>query len=950
MIKPIHNSPAKGKLRVIGYASGSGNTLWKVLELQKELEKTYEGSPFEVVGIFSDNPNSKGIETAKKYGFPYASLDIREYYKQKDKPLKDRQVRAEYDKEVMDLIKPFGGDTILLAGYVWATTDVVLDNYTMINVHPADLSIVKEGRRAYAGANGVGDALKAGENYICSSSHLATKELDGGPLLIISPKVIVDYSLHENQEERMKYYLKLVNEQSRYIGARTILEIALGNFEKDEKGKLYYKGSEISSGYRIESWNENKPMHERNIGKLINPENIAVIGASAKPGIGQAVVKNIIALGNKDKVFAINRKGEDVLGAKGYISILDIPEEIDMAVITVPSASVLDVARECGEKGVKALVCVSAGFKEVGGAGIENEFKLMDIVNKYNMRMLGPNCMGVLNTSSDSLLNATILHNIPDKGGIAFVTQSGALGAGMLDFAENLNLGFSFIASLGNQPDININDLLPMLAEDDHTKVILMYLESIPEPYRFAKMAKRAAEKKPVIIIKAGRTSAGAAAASSHTGSLAGNDKIADALIQKSGAIRAETLEDAFNLASALSKMPRMKGNKVGIITNAGGPGILLADALGIAGFEVPELREDLRTELAKMLFPEASTKNPIDVVAPAPPEHYALSTKAMIESHQYDALLVVCVPPATVDTGKVGEAVANALDNISIPILSCFFGPTIGKGGQDAMRKAGIPTFTYPEQLAHILDMMREDENSSGETNELDSMIYDAKLAGEVLGKYNPGQYLSLDHCEKVLSCYNIQMASSAYIRDLEEIQNTSLKYPIVAKIDHPEIIHKSDVGGVILNINDKESLISHVQELFEKFKGARGIQLQEQLPQGLELIVGAASDSQLGHSVMVGLGGTLVEVFKDIRFGHVPLEEIDIDRMLRNLKCYPILEGYRGKPGIDIKQLKQLIMNVNHLLLDYSEIEELDLNPVIYISKGNTLKVADARIKIGK
>ncbi|MGI5839904.1 MAG: acetate--CoA ligase family protein [bacterium] len=949
MIIPLHN-PFKGKLRVFGYASGSGKTLWKVLELERELMKTWEGSPFEVVGIFSDNPGAQAIRIAKEHNFPHVSLDIREYYRQAGRPLRDREVRAQYDAAVLELIRPFRPDLILLAGYVWATTDIVVNSYPVVNVHPADLSVCRDGRRVYAGANGIGDALDDGKEYLASTSHIATRELDSGPLLMISPPVTVDKTLRfASKTERDRHYLGPVNSQSRLLAARTVLEIARGSFGRDEVGCVYYRGQPVPAGIRIRSWEENQPHHLRATAKLIRPESIAVIGASAKGGIGQAIVRNIRSFSFPGAVCAVNRKGENVLDVPGYASVGAIPEAVDMAVLAVPAQAVLAAAEECGRKGVKILVCVAAGFRETGVAGAGRERELMEIVNRYNMRLLGPNCMGVLNTDPAARLNATILQGSPQAGGIGFVTQSGAIGAAMVDSAAMLGLGFSVIASLGNQPDINVNDLLPLLAEDERTKVVLLYLEALSEPARFARNVALLSRRKPVIVVKSGRTAAGAAAAGSHTGSLVGSDQTVAALLDKCGAIRADTLEEAFHLAAAFSRMPPVRGERVGVITNAGGPGILVADALGRAGFTLPALPAAAQAALAAELLPEASTGNPVDVVAPAPPEHYAAAVRAMRQSGLYDALLLVCVPPATVDTGAVAEAAARELAGAPVPVLATFFGPNLGASGRAVMHRAGIPAFNFPEQVAQTLSRMRQPVPAAAEPG-----IPGASPAAAVRNRLRamlhsspPGSFLPSTIAAELLQAYNLAPVRSVFLTDPAEAAASELSFPAVAKIEHPEIVHKSDAGGVILNIADKKTLAGTVTRLLDKFPGARGVLVQEQIPGGLELVLGAAGDPHNGHVVMAGLGGTWVELIRDVRFALVPVDRTAAGELLRGLQCYPLLAGYRGAAGANLDALTVAIIQMSQLLLDFPEIAEMDMNPVIYDAAADRFVCADFRIR---
>jgi acetyltransferase len=942
MITSLHN-PAAGKLRVIGYASGSGDTLWKALEMQKEMGESGADCPFEVAGIFSSDPLSKSMVAAEKLGIPHASIDIREFYRKRHKPLNDRELRREYDAEALELIRPMQGDLILLAGYVWATTDRLLDEYRVVNVHPADLSIAKDGKRAYAGGNGVRDALKASEGALCATSHVATKEVDGGPMLIISERITVDYSLHSNDEDRMRHYLKLVNEQSRLVGARTLLEIAQGKFALDEAGKVYYKGRAAPQGIRIESWEQNLPLYKRSTEKLLYPDSVAVIGASLKPGIGRSIVENITAGGYAGKVYAVNMRGEAVLSAGGYASINDIEGPVDLAIISTPGHTVLELAEACGRKGVKAIVCISAGFKEIGGEGIDAQEKLVEIVDRHNMRLIGPNCMGEMNVAIN--LNATILSGAIARGNVALVTQSGSIGAGMLDYAEELGIGFSSIVSLGNQADITVCDLLPFYEKDACTRVVVLYLESIVEPVRFYQMAAKMT--KPILLLKSGRTSIGLTAVSSHTGSLAGNDTIVDALIRKAGITRIHSLEDLFACAAALANMPQAKGNRVAHLTNAGGPSILISDALSDYGFTLPVPQEKLKTYLRENLMREASVQNPVDIVAPAPPEHYVLAAKAMMESGEYDSLLICCVPPATVDTGKIAEALVPLLKEAKIPVLTSFFGRTLGKGARDVLIKNRIPTSQYPEQIATMLANMRARPSCTEE-----GMRFPGKVisrAKKILDAAPHGEYLPILDAQTILSSFSVAIPRSGLLRAPGEVGNISASYPVVAKIEHPEIIHKSDVGGVRLNIGSADELEEVVQDFLKRFPGAKGVYFQEQAPAGTELILGGTVDPQLGPSVMIGLGGIWVEILKDVMFGYPPIGREEALCLINSLRCEPLLSGYRGKPGVNKDALADLLERISAMMLSLPEIAEIDLNPVIYDPKRDAFVAADARIKKG-
>lgn len=942
MLTPIHN-PALGKLRVIGYTSGSGETLWKAYELQKEMEQTAEGCPFEIVGVFCSKADSKVEETAKELGIPSACIDIRAFCDERGKPLKDREVLAEYDAAALELIRPMKGDVILLADYAWETTDCLMEEYLMINVHLAELLNQGEiGHRYYDNENSLEDALKNGKTNLCSASYLVTKQINDGPILAISERVSVDYSLHDDNQLRVRHYLKLVNNQRSLVGTRTLLEIAAGNFQMDESGAVYYKGEKKPMGIHIENWEENKPIHQRNMDKLLYPNSVAIVGASNRPGIGNSIISNLLRDGYKGEVFAVNVRGEDVASAKGYTSISDIPDEVDLAVIATPSRTVLEIAEACGQKGVGAIVCITAGFKEVGGAGIEAEQELMKICNRYNMRLIGPNCMGEMNAKVD--FNITILHSSVVKGNVALVTQSGAIGAALLDYAGELGIGFSSIVSLGNQADVNVCDLLPCYEEDEHTKVIVLYLESILEPTRFWQVASKIT--KPILLLKSGSSEAGMAAASSHTGSLAGDDQVVDALIRKAGIMRVSSVEECFLCAAALSQMPRLKGNRVAIVTNAGGPGTLITDATSNAGFDLPTPSEKLGTYLREHLMAEASTGNPIDLVATAPPAHYALTAKAMMESGEYDALLICCIPPATINTAEVATTLLPVLKNAPIPVLTNFFGPTLGAGARELMVANKIPTSEYPEQMAMMLAGMREVKKT---TAPLQTRVprQSTTRAKEILQTVPSGEYLPVMETYELLEIFGIHGAAASIVKSVDEVQELALTFPVVAKIEHPEIVHKSDVGGVRLNIQSSEELETVVEDFLTRFSGADGVFVQEMLPGGIELIIGSVQDPAMGSAIMVGLGGVWVEVMKDVIFGYPPLSQEEAMNMINTLKIEPLLAGYRGKPGVDKEALANLMEQVSRMLLELPEIGELDLNPILFHPEKGTFIAADARIR---
>ena len=450
-------------------------------------------------------------------------------------------------------------------------------------------------------------------------------------------------------------------------------------------------------------------------------------------------------------------------------------------------------------------------------------------------------------------------------------------------------------------------------------------------------------EKKPIVLIKSGRTEAGAKAASSHTGSLSENDEVLDAIIRKSGIIRVDTLDDAFAVISALSKTKRPKGKRVAVITNAGGPGILVADSLFKNGFELPTLSDDFRMELKGKLLPEASTSNPIDLVAAAPPEHYNEALKACVASGEYDAIAIVCVPPAVVDTGKVAESLVDTIKSTDIPVLTSFLGPTMGLGARTVLNKNAIANFDFPEQIATVFNYITQTPKNSVKSLELvtpsdSSIIQSVKKMDGILAQ---------DIGLKLIETYGFHVPASVYVTK-NKLEQFDLEFPVVAKIDHPEIAHKSDVGGVKLNIDSLEALNMTLKDFYTRFDGLSGVIIQEQIQGDIELLLGATHEDNTGHSIFVGLGGIFVEILKDYAIGHVPINASHIYPMIESLKAYPLLKGYRGQEGIDTDQLAQMIQNLNQLLLDLPMIQEMDLNPLKYDPQRKKLFVVDTVIRI--
>ena len=475
----------------------------------------------------------------------------------------------------------------------------------------------------------------------------------------------------------------------------------------------------------------------------------------------------------------------------------------------------------------------------------------------------------------------------------------------------------------------------------------MLYLEAIVEPMRFLRLASKVAKRKPIILVKSGRTAAGARAASSHTGSIAGSEEFLSAMIEKTGIHRVDTLEQAYYTAMALSKVPEMKGKRVGVITNAGGPGILLADSLSKYGFEMPIMSDDERKELAGQLLKEASTANPIDVVAAAPPEHYKIATAAMINSGKYDAIAVVCVPPASINTGLVAAAIAQPLKQANMPVVCCFMGPTLGQSARVVLNQEGIPNVDYPEKIAETMNGLYFRGTGDIEASEIEINVARRHKALKILRGVKEGEYLRSDKAYELLKCYGFDIPGYAMATNANDVE-FELEFPVVAKIEHSEVVHKSDVGGVILHIRDKKQLVETIEQLLAKFPGAEGVLVQEQSNPGFELIIGGKAENGMGSAVMAGAGGIGVEIYKDVFLAHTPVSVNKAQNCIKELMCLPILKGYRGKAGIDVDKFAKAINLMSQMLLELPEISEADLNPMVYDATNKRLLALDCRIRL--
>lgn len=695
---------------------------------------------------------------------------------------------------------------------------------------------------------------------------------------------------------------------------------------------------------------------------ILRPRSVAVIGASRKPNtIGYQILENLVTHGFAGAVYPVNPTADAVHSIRAYPSVEAIPDEVDLAIIVVPKQHVCGAAEACGRKGVSGLVVISAGFAEVGGSGVERQKQLMDIVRRYGMRLVGPNCMGVLNTAPDRSMNATFAPTMPPAGPVSFMSQSGAMGVTILDYAAEYGIGISQFVSVGNKPDVSGNDLVQYWADDERTGVILMYLENFGNPRKFTQLAREITRKKPIIAVKSGRSVAGARAASSHTGALAGTDAATDALLRQCGVLRADTVEEMFDLAMAFSHQPIPRGNRVAIVTNAGGPGIIIADACEANGLVVTELSEETRAFLAQHFPEEASLTNPVDMIASATPQSYRIAVEAVLADPNVDAVVATFVPPLGVRQEDVAEAIVSvAAGQTEKPVMAVLMGRQGLPQGLAELNAAGIPGYRFPESgvraLAAMYRYRRWLERPVGQVRAFDADR--ETVAGILAGAKAEGRAkLWETEVMRVLQAYGIPVAPYAVARSADEAARAAAEigYPVVAKVLSSRIIHKSDVGGVAVGLEDEAELRAAFGRMTTEVPARAGIEpdavegvlVQKMVGRGKETIIGMTLDPQFGPVLMFGLGGIYVETLKDVVFRVQPVTDVDAREMVRAIRGAALLQGVRGEPASDLAALEETIQRISQLVGDHDAIKEMDVNPWMAFAQGGV--AVDGRITVG-
>lgn len=683
--------------------------------------------------------------------------------------------------------------------------------------------------------------------------------------------------------------------------------------------------------------------------KFFSPATVAVIGASATPGkVGNDIVLNL-KKNFKGTIYPINPKEKVIEGLAVFSSVLKTPKIPELAIIVVPAIAVLSVTEECAKRGCKNFVIISAGFKESGEAGEKLEAELLEIKKKYNLRILGPNCLGYL--SSHNAVNASFAGQLPLVGNVSFLSQSGALGTAVLDMAVAQGLGISYFVSLGNKMDISEGDLLDYFYQDKSSSVILAYLESVENGRKFLDQASIITKKKPIIVLKAGKTEAGIRAISSHTGSLAGASEIYSTAFKQSGVIEADDLDDFFNLAKAFSWQKLPKGNRVAVLTNAGGPGILLTDFLPRYGMVLADLPSSIINKLKKILPPASNTHNPVDILGDASANRYAESFKLLLEDKSNDAIIVVLTPQKMTEIELTAKYIGEACKKTSKTIILCFLGDASITPKRQVFAKYHLPYFNNLSSAVKVLGLMRQ----QAIWREQKIKVIKKKATSQknkIITKTKAGM-LTEDEGRDLLKNFDFPLHRAELINSSDDIKQVAKKigYPLALKVVSPDIIHKSEIGGVALNLNNEADVVLAWQtmqkNISKKNKQAKikGYLLGEMVD-GMEIIIGLKRDPQFGPVVLLGWGGIYAEVFKDTVLRIAPFDLETAKKMITELKIYPLLTGARGQKPFDVDALAKVLEKFSQFVFENPQIKEIDLNPVKVLSAGQGIKIVDTRI----
>jgi acetate---CoA ligase (ADP-forming) len=692
---------------------------------------------------------------------------------------------------------------------------------------------------------------------------------------------------------------------------------------------------------------------------IFRPKSVAVIGASSTRGkVGNVLADNLLKSGYEGPIYFVNNKGGEILGKQAYKTVQEIPGEVDLAVVSIPSKFVIQTVEQCGEKGVKAMIVISAGFKEIGGEGAELEKKLVETAQKYGIRIQGPNCLGTINTHMP--LDLSFASTLPMKGSIGFITQSGALGTAILDWIIAEEIGFGSIVSLGNKADLDEVDFIEAMAVNPDIKVILLYLESIERGRKFLEVASEVVKTKPIMVVKGGTSSAGAKAAGSHTGALVGSFLAYQKAFDKAGVILSESMEDLFNYAVAFTEQNLPEEEGIAIVTNAGGPGILSTDLIDSLGMKMATLSGETVKTLKEQLPVAASTGNPVDILGDALPDRYALAVEATLKDPNVHSLVVLLTPQAMTDSLTTAKHIVEISKKQTKPVITVFMGGNWVDTATDYLKDNGVPCFNFPEKGIKTLNALYKyarhlklPELSPPEFEDIDRETVKSIFDG---AKADGRNVLFPHEAMNVAKAYGIPTPASGLATNADEAVKYAdeMGYPVVMKIVSPDIMHKTDIGGVELNLTNTNMVRIAFDEIMRKCRKAQplatiyGITVDKMVPKGREMIIGMSRDPQFGPMVMFGLGGIYVNYLKDVAFRLAPMNEREARHMMEETKSYSLLKGVRGETPADIDKLREAILRIGHLVWDFPELQDLDINPIFVYDEGKGCSALDVKITL--
>jgi len=706
-------------------------------------------------------------------------------------------------------------------------------------------------------------------------------------------------------------------------------------------------------------------MNSLNLDSIFNPKSIALIGASDEEGsVGYILMKNLTEMGYTGHVHPVNIRKQEILGLKAYPSVSKLPQIVDLAIIATPASTVPDIIEECGACGIKGIIIISAGFKEAGASGKELETRILEIKKKYNMRIIGPNCLGIIHP--DINLNATFIPKKLRSGSIAFISQSGALGSAILDLATHENINFSNFVSVGSMIDVNFGDLIDYFGTDPKTRSILMYIEGITDARKFMSAARHFSRTKPIIVVKSGRSIESAKAAASHTGAITGEDMVYDAAFKRAGIVRVKDIADLFNCAEAIGKHPLPRGPNLAIITNAGGPGVMASDAIIALGGKLAQLSNSTIETLNSVLPPHWSKGNPVDILGDAKAKRYEEAAQACFTDENVDGVLIIYTPQGGSDPAEIAEKIMDLYNKnkFSKPYLTSFMGYEDVENANHILTENGIPTYSTPEQAVATYMYMYQYKRNLELLYEtpvelpVDSVPPKQPLLSIIRNAVKEKRYILTEtESKKFLEYYNIPVVNTTIAKTADEaaICASQTGYPVAVKIMSPEITHKTDVGGVRLDINSEPELRLAFDEIIQSAKEhipdahIEGVTVQKMIKKkGIEIILGAKTDSLFGPVIMFGRGGIDVEIYKDVAIGLLPLNQTLARRMMEETKVYQLLKGYRNRPPANIKLLEEIIVRFSQMMVDFPQLKEYEINP-LFIDENEALAL-DARGMINK